>query len=335
MTQRTPAAPGRPAARAYDRGVSTTTPRPLTLRTSDGPPSLRPVGRWTSRILLLNVLVECLIVVTGGVVRLTGSGLGCPTWPQCVAGSYVPVVEQAEGFHKYIEFGNRTLTGLVGLVALAAVVAVWRERRPDLLPWAVPVVIGIVLQAVLGGITVLTGLHPVTVMAHFLLSAVLIAVATVLWVRGGQPAGPRTPAVPGAVRALVWGTAAVAAVVLTLGTAVTGAGPHSGDADTPARLAADPRTLSWLHADAVMVFAGLVVGCVVALRLVPGAATARRRAAGLLAVTLAQGALGYTQYFTGLPEVLVALHMAGACLLVVALTRLLVATTSPPALTTA
>ncbi|PPK96132.1 cytochrome c oxidase assembly protein subunit 15 [Kineococcus xinjiangensis] len=287
------------------------------------------MGPWTSRLLLLNVVVECLIVVTGGVVRLTGSGLGCPTWPQCVPGSYTPVLEQAEGFHKYIEFGNRTLTGLVGLVALAAVIAVVRERRPDLLRWALPVLAGIAVQAVIGGITVLTGLHPATVMLHFLVSAVLIAVSTALWMRAQEPSGPRERAVPRPVRGLVLAAALVSAAVITVGTAVTGAGPHAGDADQPVRLAVDPRTLSWLHADLVMVFVGLVVGCVVALRLVPEATVARRRAAELLVVTLAQGAIGYAQYFTGLPEVLVGLHMAGACVLVVAMARLVLALTRP------
>ena len=329
MTGGTSRGAERVGVRTYHRRVSTTTPRTAPAPRTRTAVVRPPVGPWTSRLLLLNVVVECLIVVTGGVVRLTGSGLGCPTWPECAPGSYVPTVEQAEGVHKYIEFGNRTLTGLVGLVALAAVVAVLRARRRDLLPWTAGVLVGIVVQAVIGGITVLTGLHPGTVMLHFVVSAVLVAVATGAWVRGQEHSGPRVPAVRGEVRALVLATALLAAAVIVVGTAVTGAGPHAGDADEPVRLAVDPRTLSWLHADLVMVFVGLVVGCLVALRIAEHTGPARRRAAQLLAVTLAQGAIGYTQYFTGLPEVLVALHMAGACVLVVAVARLVLALSRP------
>ncbi|GAA4987939.1 COX15/CtaA family protein [Kineococcus glutinatus] len=290
-----------------------------------------PVGAWTSRLLAFNVVAESLIVVTGGVVRLTGSGLGCPTWPQCVPGSYVPVVEQEEGFHKYIEFGNRTLTGFVGLVALAALVAVLRARRPDLLRWVAPLLLGILAQALIGGIVVHTDLAPVTVVLHFLVSAVLVAVSTALWMRAREAPGPRRSAVRAEVRHLARFTALVAAVVIVLGTLVTGSGPHSGDADSPSRLPLDPRTVSWLHADVVMAFCGLVIGCVVALRLAGAGRAAQRRGVELLVVTLAQGTIGYVQYFTGLPEVLVAAHMAGACVLVVAVTRLLLALTEPVA----
>jgi len=147
---------------------------------------------WLRRILLLNVIVEVLIVVTGGLVRLTGSGLGCPSWPQCVPGSYTPVREQAEGFHKYIEFGNRTLTGLVGFVAIAAVLAIWKwtDRRRALLVPALLVLVGVGVQAVLGGITVRTGLNPATVAAHFLVSMGLVAAAMAAFVESGMPPGP-------------------------------------------------------------------------------------------------------------------------------------------------
>ncbi|MFB9376396.1 heme A synthase [Kineococcus gynurae] len=291
-----------------------------------------PVGAWTSRLLFLNVVVECLIVVTGGVVRLTGSGLGCPTWPQCVPGSYTPTVEQAEGFHKYIEFGNRTLTGLVGLVALACLVAVVRSGRFDLVKWAALVIGGILVQAVIGGITVHMDLHPGIVMTHFLVSMLLVSAATVLWTRGREPAGPREAGVRREVRGAAWLAAALLGAVLVVGTVVTGAGPHSGDAEEPARFMLDPRTVSWLHADLVMGFTGLVIGLVVALRVLPSAPPrARRASVVLLVATLAQGLVGYTQYFTGLPWVLVAVHMAGACVLVVAMVRVLTAMTRPVA----
>lgn len=276
---------------------------------------------WLRRILLLNVVVEVLIVVTGGLVRLTGSGLGCPSWPQCVPGSYTPVREQAEGFHKYIEFGNRTLTGLVGFVAIAALWAIWKwtDRRRALVIPATLVLVGVAVQAVLGGITVRTGLNPATVAAHFLVSMGLVAAAAAAYVESGLPSGPRQPSVPTLVRQLAWATAGLAVVVLVLGTVVTGSGPHSGDADEPARLSFDPRSASWLHADAVMLFVGLVVAMVVATRLRAASQRTIDAWRAVLLVTLAQGLVGYTQYFTKLPEFLVLVHMLLASVLVVAL----------------
>ena len=292
-------------------------------------------GRWTKPVLLLNLVLQIGIVVTGGLVRLTGSGLGCPTWPECVPGSYTPTVEQAEGYHKYIEFGNRTLTGVIGLGAIAAFVVVAllvrrRRRLGDLRPArgllvlaAVPFV-GVVAQAVLGGITVLAGLSPETVAAHFLLSMVLIAASTALYLAVLAPTGRVARR---EVHWIAWGVAVVAAVVLVLGTVVTGSGPHSGDADTPARFPFDPRLVSWLHADAVWLFVGLVAALLLALRLVGGTAAAHRRVRWLAVVTLLQGAVGYVQYFTDLPIALVAVHMLGASLLVVAVTASVAAVT--------
>jgi cytochrome c oxidase assembly protein subunit 15 len=281
---------------------------------------------WLPRILLANLVVEVLIVVTGGLVRLTGSGLGCPSWPECVPGSYTPVPHQAEGWHRYIEFGNRTLTSVVGIAALATVYAVWRwaARRRDLLVPAIGVLVGVGVQAVLGGITVRTGLNPVTVAAHFLVSMCLVATSAYLVFRAPEPAGERPLVVHPLVERLGWVTCAVAAVVLALGTVVTGSGPHSGDADEPARFGFDPRTISWLHADAVMLFVGLVVAVWVASRLGDGPAAPGRAWAAVFAITLAQGVVGYTQYLTGLPWVVVLVHMFLATLLVVALTRAMV-----------
>ena len=282
----------------------------------------RRVPRWVASVLVANVVAQVGIVVTGGLVRLTGSGLGCPTWPQCAPGSYTPTVEQAEGFHKFIEFGNRLLTFVLAVVAVAALYAAIRHlRRRHLVVAAALVLVGVVLQAVIGGITVLTGLHPVTVSLHFMVSAALIAAASYLWFARHEPALPRRPLVPGVVLTLGWATSAVAVVVLTLGTIVTGSGPHSGDADTPARYGFDPRAASWLHADAVMLFVGLVVGTWVAVRLTAAVAAAATAWRDVVLVTLAQGVVGYVQYFSGLPEVLVLAHMFGASVLVVAMTR--------------
>jgi cytochrome c oxidase assembly protein subunit 15 len=274
------------------------------------------------RALVANLVLEVLIVVTGGLVRLTGSGLGCPSWPECVPGSYVPVREQAEGFHKYIEFGNRTLTGAVGFGAVLVLFAVWRwaGRRRDLMVPAWIVAGGVLTQAVLGGITVRTGLHPATVSAHFLVSMGLVAASAYLVFRADDPAGPRALTVHPLVARLAWLACAVASVVLVLGTVVTGSGPHSGDADRPARFVFDPRTISWLHADAVMLFIGLVVAVWLGVRLTAASARVGEAWRWVLLVTLAQGLVGYVQYLSGLPEVLVLTHMLLASLLVIALT---------------
>ena len=285
-----------------------------------------PLPRAHRIVLLANLVAQVAIIVTGGLVRLTGSGLGCPTWPECVPGSYRPVPEQEEGFHKIIEFGNRTLTGALGIIAVLAVVAVWRwtpVRRLKIA--AVIVLVGVVLQALLGGVTVLTELHPVTVAAHFLVSAGLVAAAAYLWFARLETEGTPTLLVPAVVRRVAWVTCAVGAAVLTLGTVVTGSGPHSGDADTPARFGFDPRTISWLHADTVMLFLGLVVAVWLATRLSSAPTGVARAWRDVLLVTLAQGAIGYVQYLTDLPEVLVLAHMLGAALLVIALTRGLLA----------
>ena len=180
---------------------------------------------------------------------------------------------------------------------------------------------GVVLQAVIGGITVLTGLHPITVSIHFMVSALLIAAASYLWFARREPVLPRGLVVPRIVAGLAWATVSVGAVVLTIGTVVTGSGPHSGDAETPARYGFDPQVVSWLHADTVMLFVGLVVGTWVAVRLTARTARASVAWRDVFIVTMAQGVVGYVQYFTGLPEVLVLAHMLGAGVLVVALTR--------------
>jgi cytochrome c oxidase assembly protein subunit 15 len=276
-------------------------------------------------VFIANLVAQTAIVVTGAVVRLTGSGLGCPTWPQCVDGSYTPTARQAESWHKYVEFGNRLLTFALVLLAVAAIVAAVldaRARRRASLPprrallvlAAVPIV-GTFGQAVLGGITVLTGLNPASVSAHFLLSMGLIAAMVALVVRSGDPGDrPRVSLVPRPVTMLAWILVGVSALVVVLGVIVTGSGPHSGDALSENRFSIDPRTISWLHADVVLLFLGLVVGLIVALALVPAPPAARRRTWLLLGIALAQGALGYTQYFTGLPVALVIIHVTGAAL---------------------
>ena len=288
--------------------------------TASSPTVARTAPRWLRAIFIANLVAQIGIVVTGGIVRLTGSGLGCPTWPECVEGSYVPTSRQEEAWHKYVEFGNRLLTFALGALALAAIIGalVWwfrrKERAPIVLLAAVPI-IGTIAQAVLGGITVLTGLSPWAVAAHFLVSMAIIAGVTVLVVRsydaGDQPI---QWLVRREVRVMAWLLIVITGVVVALGTIVTGSGPHSGDADTEARFGLDPRTVSWLHADAVLLFLGLVIGMLVVLRVVSGPRRATTVVGLLLLVAVIQGAIGYSQYFSGLPWVLVAFHMLGACL---------------------
>jgi len=257
------------------------------------------------RTALASVAANVGIVLTGGVVRLTDSGMGCPDWPRCDAGSVVATPRL--GIHGVIESGNRTLISIVGGLAVAGVVLALlrRPRRRDQLTWAGLVVAGIAGQAVLGGAIVHSTLDPWIVAAHFLLSMALIAAAYHFW-RTTREAGEPTP-VSRPVRALSWLVTGVAAAVLAAGTVVTGSGPHAGDAHAR-RTGLDPATVAQLHADLVM----LLVGLSVALFLF--APPALRRAAGVLvAVELAQGLIGVVQYLTRLPVLLVGLHMAGAC----------------------
>ena len=285
----------------------------------------RPTPRTVRRLALASVVANAAIVVTGGAVRLTASGLGCPTWPRCTETSYTPTAEYA--VHGVIEFGNRLLTFALTAVVLATLVAVWRARpvRPGMRRLAVLLFLGIPAQAVLGGITVLTGLNPWTVMGHFLLSMVLIAVAVVLHQRASEGDLAPRPTVGAGLRGLMAALLGVTAVTLALGTLVTGSGPHSGD-PAAGRTGLDPATVSQLHADAVMLLVGMTVATWVALR-ATGADRRLTRALGvLLAVELAQGLVGYVQYFTGLPVLLVGLHLAGACVVLVAAVRVVLAT---------
>jgi len=280
------------------------------------------VPRWLRWIFWGNLAAQCLIVVTGALVRLTGSGLGCPTWPDCTDGSLVPTPEQIEStLHKSIEFGNRLLTFVLTALALAAAIgavvvrirrsAGARRRLPrGVLTLAFVPLIGTVVQAVLGGVTVLTGLHPAIVGAHFLVSIVIIGLVCVLVDRAAPRR--RLPALSTAVRILSLALLTATSVVVVLGVLVTGSGPHSGDADVTHRLPFDVRTISWMHADAVLFFLGLLVGTMVALHLVRAPRHTRVLGWSVVAVSLLQGAVGYVQYFTGVPWLLVLLHVAGA-----------------------
>ena len=279
---------------------------------------------WLLRHLAVASLVSnVLIVVTGGVVRLTGSGLGCPTWPRCTEESFRP--HGAMGIHAGIEFGNRLLTFVLAAVAIATFLAARRVGRTALTRLAFVLGLGVPAQAVIGGVTVLTGLNPWTVAFHLLVSMAMICLAVVLLVRVREPDGPAATAVPTGVAWLVRGLFLVGWTVLYLGTVVTGSGPHAGDADAP-RNGLDPRAVTQLHTDAVFLLLGLSVAAVLVLRSVPAPARARTASVVLLGVLLAQGAIGFVQYFTGLPVVLVGLHLLGAALIAAAMTWLLLTT---------
>lgn len=291
------------------------------------------------RVLAMAAVVgQAGIAVTGAVVRVTGSGLGCPTWPQCFPGSLVPVPHpEVEVLHQWVEFGNRLLGVALVLVAGACLLAGLNvrphRRRLVLLAAAMP--FGVIAQAVIGGITVLTGLAWYTVAAHFLVTIPLIWLA-VLLVRESSPAAmarppgtPWRPAVPAALRGLLAVTAVVLVALLVAGTLVTAAGPHGGDSATP-RLAAIPLpTLATAHAHLLFAFLGLLVGVGFMTHAVaaPRAVVVRLRV--LVVLTLAQGALGGIQYALGVPELLVALHVLGAVVTAAAMAWLWAATAEP------
>ncbi|KQM37355.1 cytochrome oxidase assembly protein [Microbacterium sp. Leaf203] len=259
----------------------------------------------------LSFIAEVLIIGTGGAVRLTGSGLGCPTWPRCTPDSLVNTPEM--GIHGIIEFGNRTLTGLVGILALAVVVLVWRMRheRRVLFVLSLVVLVGIVAQAVVGGITVLTGLNPFIVGFHYIASVSIVAVCAAFLVRMNQPVGPRLLAAPRWFAGLVHATTGVLALTIVFGVLTTGAGPHSGDASA-GRNGFDAEVLEHVHSwPGYALFALTLVVVIASWRL---RLPVRRWAVALLAVELVQIAVGLYQARNGLPEWAVGTHMVLAAL---------------------
>jgi heme a synthase len=277
---------------------------------------VRPLG-WAT------LVANCGLVVTGGAVRLTGSGLGCPTWPRCTDESFTP--HGALDLHEAIEFGNRMLTFVLSAIAVATFVAAWQTGRRDLRLLALGLGLGIPAQAIIGGVTVLTDLNTWVVSFHLLCSLAIIGLAVLFLRRIDQPAP--TP-VTGAAVVLSWITFGAAWVVLYVGTVVTGSGPHAGDKDV-ARNGIDPLQVSQLHADAVFLFVGLTIGLLLAVHAVGGTAEAKRAVVVLLGIELAQGAIGFVQYFTDLPELLVGFHMLGAALISAAVTWVLLAVRTP------
>jgi len=272
------------------------------------------------------LFLQSALVLTGGAVRLTGSGLGCPTWPECTPGSYTPVPHQAEGqLHAWIEFGNRLLTFALVAVALAVLIHVLYKQRKDLRLLALGQVLGIFGQGILGGITVLTKLHPLPVAGHLLLSILLIGGATSIYDRREIPICKIKPE-DKMTRNLSLAHIYLTFFVIVLGTLVTGSGPHAGDEDAR-RFGFDIRTVAWIHAEAVIALMGLTLALYVAARANP---VHRRKIIVFTIIALAQGAIGYVQYFMGIPEIIVALHLLGATLVWIAAWRVRMSITTSP-----
>jgi cytochrome c oxidase assembly protein subunit 15 len=280
------------------------------------------VSPWLRRLAWATLVANCALVVTGGAVRLTGSGLGCPTWPRCDDDSFTP--HGALGVHQLIEFGNRTLTFVLVAIAVATYVAARASGRRDLTRMSVLLALAVPAQAVLGGVTVLSDLNPWVVSLHLVVSLAIVSLAVLFLHRLDRPAGDATA---GVVPTLAWTTYGVAWLVLYAGTAVTGSGPHAGDARAP-RNGLDPLQLSQLHADLVFLFIGLTAGLWFALRATGGAT---RPVTVLVAVESIKAAVGLGQYFAGLPVAVVMLHMLGAALVTATVTWVLVSVREPAA----
>lgn len=289
-----------------------------------------PSPRTVRRAAMSAVVMAVLIVVTGGAVRLTGSGLGCPTWPKCTDESLTAT--SAMGFHGAIEFGNRMLTyvlcAAVGWTIIAARSAKPSRRSLTRLGWAqFWVVMG---NAVLGGIVVLVGLNPYTVAAHFLLSTALLTVAVLTWQRVREGDAEPRPLVGKAVSQLTWLLTVAAGLLIAVGTVVTGAGRHAGDSSDVHRIPLDWKMIAQLHADLAWIVVALTVALWFVLKAVDAPAGPQRRTRDLFLVLMAQGVIGYVQYFTDTPEVLVGLHMLGSCLVWIAVLRVLLSLRERP-----
>ncbi|MDF2706180.1 MAG: heme synthase [Nonomuraea muscovyensis] len=288
-------------------------PRPLVrLLQSFWAPTAGSLRGWA----LASVVVNAGITVSGAAVRVTGSGLGCPTWPRCTPDSFVPVPHpEVSMVNMLVEFGNRLVTFLVLAVGLACVVAAMRlaPRRRSLLvlAWLQPA--GIVAQALWGGLVVNTMLNPFTVGMHYLISIALTAACWALYQRAGEGDGPARRVVHRDIRRLGHVLLAAVFALLVAGVVVTGTGPHSGD-ELASRFDLDIETVARLHADLAYLVVGLTLALAFALHVTDAPRHARRAALALLGIELAQGVIGYVQYFLGVPALLVGLHVLGSTL---------------------
>ena len=284
----------------------------------------RPTPGSLRLLALLGVLGNVLIVVSGGAVRVTKSGLGCPDWPRCTGDSLVPTHNpEHHVLNMSIEFGNRLITFLVlGIGILVFVAALrLRPRRTALVWWALAQPMSVVAQAVIGGIVVLTKLHPAAVSLHFLVSPALLVCCVALWVRAGEGDAPPRPLAGRRTRGLAAVLLLSCAAVLVAGTVVTGTGPHAGDAESR-RYGFDITEVARVHGELAWLTIALTAAVIVALYRTGAPAAAKRRAQELAGLIAVQGAIGYTQYFLGVPAGLVLLHMLGSVLMWIAAFRL-------------
>ena len=277
---------------------------------------LHPKPVVVLRLAVLALVLNVVLVATGAAVRLTGSGLGCPTWPRCTGASVVNTAEL--GAHGYIEFGNRLLAVALEIVGVLLLLAVRRSAVRLPRSWsrlAAVQVLVVPLQAVIGGILVLTGLNPYVLIGHFLVSFPLLLAAAALVRRClDGPAEPRALLVRPELRLLTGALLLSTTVVLALGSVVTGTGPHAGSNDV-ARLPFDPRSVTQLHADAVYLLVGLTLATALAARALAAPAAVRGSVRALVLLEVAQGALGYAQYFSGTPPLLAGVHVLSAAVI--------------------
>jgi heme a synthase len=292
-------------------------------------------ARWLRPLAVASLVSNIAIVVTGGAVRLTGSGLGCPTWPRCTQESFVPHGEL--GMHAAIEFGNRMMTFVLAAVAVATWVAAMRARprRRSVRALATGLALGIPGQALIGGVTVLTDLNPWVVSLHLMLSMAMIALAVLLVRLVGEGAPRAVRRAAPSVRRLAAAVVPVTFVVLYLGTVVTGAGPHAGHLEATdlegnqvfvVRNGLDAQVVSHVHAAFVYLLVALTVAALLAAYRTRAPRDVRTAALVLLAVELGQASVGFAQYLRDLPVLLVGVHLLGAALLTASASWLLVST---------
>ncbi|MFI0408452.1 heme A synthase [Actinomadura sp. 3N508] len=284
----------------------------------------RPTPGSLRLLALLGVIGNVAIVVSGGAVRVTKSGLGCPDWPRCSGDSLVPTHNpEHHVLNMSIEFGNRMITFVVLAVGALVFVAALRlrPRRERLVWWALAQPMSVFAQALIGGIVVLTELHPAAVSLHFLVSPALLVFCVTLWIRSGEGDGPPRPLAGPRTRRLATALLVSCAAVMVAGTVVTGTGPHAGDADAR-RYGFDITDVARIHSVLAWVTTALVVLMVIVLHRTGAPAAARRRGHELAGLIVAQGVVGYVQYFLGVPEGLVLLHMLGSVLMWLAAFRL-------------
>lgn len=271
------------------------------------------------RITLFALLALSFIVVTGAAVRLTGSGLGCSDWPTCEQDQFVAPLE----FHPMVEFVNRLITGLVSIAVILAVLGalVRVPRRRDLTLLSIGLVLGVLAQIVLGAIVVVAELDPVSVIGHFLLSVILVWNAVVLHQRAGHDGTAGTAVVPRALVLLSRLIVAAALATVVAGTVVTATGPHGGDEEAKRLTAFDITDVVRVHAVLAWVVLGLVVLTLAWLRRTGAPRAVDTRGAALAGAVVLQGAIGYAQYFGGIPPLLVGIHVAGSMVVWIAAVR--------------